>query len=73
MLLLSSAIFFFFKVNLFSKKYFRNVINISSSLDSDRADIMSVLIWVQTVCKSLSADDTRGKKLKAKVNIVILQ
>ena len=47
---------FFFKIN-FSKKSLRNTIRVSNSLDPDQAerfvgpDILSGLIWVQTVCK----------------------
>ena len=49
---------FFFKIN-FLKISFRNTIRLSNSLDSDhtwqkRPDLLSVLIWVQTVCKIIN-------------------
>ena len=44
--LLSSGVFF--KIN-FSKKFFQE--HYQSGLDPDRTDILSVLIWAQTVCK----------------------
>ena len=47
MLLVSSADFFF-KITFFKKKI-RNIFRVSNCLDPD---ILSVLIWVQTVCKS---------------------
>ena len=40
----------FFPINL-SKYSFRNTIKVSNSLDPDQEYILSVLIWVQTVCK----------------------
>ena len=35
----------------FSKTSFRYTIRVSNGLDQDQTDILSVLIWVQTVCK----------------------
>ena len=40
-----------FKQLTSSKSSFRNTIRVSSSLDLDRSDILSSLIWVKTVCK----------------------
>ena len=48
----------FFQNKFFWKILLRNTIRVSNSLDPDQAYILSGLIWVQTVCKSLSADDT---------------
>ena len=43
---------FFFKINLLKIKSFRNTITVSNSLDPEiRTDVLSVLIWVQNVCK----------------------
>ena len=41
---------FFFETN-FSKNYFRITIRVSNSFDPIRPDILSGLIWTQTVCK----------------------
>ena len=37
--------------NFFQKNYFRNCIIVSNGLDQVRTDILSVFIWIQTVCK----------------------
>ena len=39
----------YFKIN-FYKFFYRNPIRVSNSLDLDPDRILSVLIWVQTVC-----------------------
>ena len=36
---------------IFSKKKTRDAIRVSNSLDPDQTDILSGLIWVQTICK----------------------
>ena len=41
-----------FSKSTFSKNYFRSTIRVSNSLDPDQTNILSGLIWVQTVCKS---------------------
>ena len=41
---------FFFKISFFKKETFRNTIRRSNGLDPDQ-DVLSVLIWAQTVCK----------------------
>ena len=47
-----------FKNNFSTKNSFRNTIKVSNGLDLDQ-DLLLVLIWVQTVCKS----DQHAKKL----------
>ena len=42
----------FFSKSTFSKNSFRNTIWVSNRLDPDPADVLSGLIWVETVCKS---------------------
>ena len=42
----------FFKINFFKKKSLRNTIRVTSGLEPDQDwDTLSVLIWVQTLCK----------------------
>ena len=43
----------FFKINIFSKNYFKKTIKVLNGLDTDqiRTDTLTVLIWTQTVCK----------------------
>ena len=48
MLLLSSADLFQI---IFFKKIISETLSVSNGLDPDRTDVLSVLIWVQTVCK----------------------
>ena len=43
---------------------FRNTIRVSNSLDQISLDILSVLIWIQTVCKSKKQTTLGGKGLK---------
>ena len=59
---LSSADFFFSK-SIFLKDSFRNTIIVSNSLIQIRPDILSGLIWVQTVCKGYEQTTLVGKEL----------
>ena len=58
----------FFKISLlllfFLKKYFGNIIRVSSILDPDHADVLSGLIWFQIVCKSYQQTTLVGKEFK---------
>ena len=46
-----SADFFFIKINVFPKKYFGILLACQSTWIQTRSDILSALIWVQTLCK----------------------
>ena len=49
------------------KNSFRNTIRMPLVLIQIRPDILSGLVWFQTVCKKISADDTRRQWNKAKI------
>ena len=53
----------FFKINFFKINFFKNTIRVSNSLDSDQADVILGLIWVQTVCKGSQQTTLVGKEL----------
>ena len=42
---------FFSKLFFSKKKSLRNTIRVSNSFDPHRTDFLSIMIWVQTVCK----------------------
>ena len=57
-------IFFFFRIQIFSKSSFKNnTTRVSNSLDPDQARRLSGLILVQTVCKCYQQTILVGKKL----------
>ena len=76
MFLLVSADFF---QNYLFQKFFQNTVSVSNGLnpDQDQSDILSVLIWVQTVCKGyqqtikVAASKERVKEDKMKANVYI--
>ena len=43
--------FYFFSKSMFSKNSFRKAIRVSNSLDPDQTNILSCIIWIQTVFK----------------------
>ena len=60
MLLLSSADFF-------QNLLFQKILWVSNGLDPDHTDILSVLIWVQTILQRLSTDD--NSRSRERVNM----
>ena len=57
----------YFKINILKKNPLGNNISVSNILDPDlRPDILSGLIWVQTVCKGYEQTTLVGKELKVK-------
>ena len=60
--MLNCRLLIFFKINLFQNS-FRNTIRVSNSLDPDLADILSGLIWIQTVCNGYQQTTLVGKEL----------
>ena len=44
--------FYFFSKSMFSKNSFRKAIRVSNSLDPDQTNILSCIIWIQTVFNS---------------------
>ena len=50
--------------NQISNRYFRNTIKVSNSLDPGQARFLSGLVWVQIVCKMLSADGIWKQRVK---------
>ena len=60
----------FFQNRLFSKNSFRNTIRVSNSLDSDQADILSGLIWVQIVCEGYLQTTLGDKELTSPMLIL---
>ena len=60
---LLSSTDFFFKIN-FLEKFLQEYHHCQTDWIQVRSDILSGLIWVQTVCKRLSADDTSRLRVK---------
>ena len=61
----------FFNINFFEKILFRSTIRVSNSWIQIRPDIMSALIWIQTVCK-VSAEYMSRKKMNLFGLLIIL-
>ena len=53
-----------FSKSSFSKNSFRNTIRVSNSLVPDQTDVLSGLIWVQTVCICYQQMTQVGKELR---------
>ena len=70
MLVLSSA--YFFQNELFQKKSFRNAIRCQTVLIQIRTDVLSVLIWITTVCKGHHQQTTKVAASKLGVRALFM-
>ena len=57
-----------FKVNFSKKKFLRTLSECQTVCIQIRTDILSVLIWVQTVCKGYQQKTTKSTSSKERVN-----